>query len=286
MRAGLLKTVQFKDDLSNRFQQNVKAALETLSSDDDILRLPATFLVATAPIPPGKSVVVYQGKSGATLTLSLASAQGPSVAAVVMFANESTGAVTLQASGSDKVNGATTLSVASGALVTLVADGVTSWLALVPSTAPYDVIANAPFTSVSSVSASWTAGKYRRLELHLRVTSAAAGNATATLTGLGGTYTSWNVYNFGATASPSPWSSNAYASSWAFQNGGYLGQTDGDFQIATGGLRTFQARTLDASNGYVLLSQGSNSDTTSQVSGMTVTLPGAASGRFELLGFT
>jgi len=146
------------------------------------------------------------------------------------------------------------------------------------------VIASAAF-SAASVSASWTAGAFRRLELHLRVTASGAGNAVVTLTGLGGTYSSWAVGNLSATAGDSPWPSVANAATWTVQNGAYLGQTDASFQVAAGGLRTFTSTMLDASNGYVFLTQGSNTDTTSAVSGLTLTFPGTTAGWFELIGY-
>ena len=105
-----------------------------------------------------------------------------------------------------------------------------------------------------------------------------------TLTGLGGTYSCWNDYTFGATASPATWAALTQTS-WMLQNGAYLGQSDVDIQIGAGGLRTYKGSVLDATSGYLLLSQGKNTDTTSKVSGLTITFDNAAGGWFELAGF-
>lgn len=130
MRLNLLKTVQFADDLQNRFQTNLKEAINTLAADHDLLSVPATVLTVTGAIQPGKSVVVFGGNTGQKLTLPLSKAQGANVSALVVFANTSGNTVTLVPAGTDTLNGAKTLAVAAGTVVVLVSDGATKWLAL------------------------------------------------------------------------------------------------------------------------------------------------------------
>ena len=157
-----------------------------------------------------------------------------------------------------------------------------AWVRVTPEPGVPTVIASSAF-SASSVAVSWTAGAYRRLELHLRVTTSGAGNGVVTLTGLGGTYSSWCTYNQSGVTT---WGGSTFPATWALGDAANVGQTDATFQIANGGLRTFTSTTLDASApSYLLLSQGSNTDTTTDVTGMTLTFPGATSGWFELLGF-
>lgn len=135
MRSGLLKTVQFTDELENRFQANVKAALETLSADDDMVNAPITSYLVTGQIAPGKSLVMFRGNVGQTLSLPPAKAQGDNVGAVVFLGNPTGNAVTVIPTAGDALNGLLTLSVAAGALLVLVSDGVSKWLALAAGSA-------------------------------------------------------------------------------------------------------------------------------------------------------
>lgn len=129
MRKGLLKTVQFPDELANRFQANVNDALEQLATDHDVVSAPVLAMAATGAIGAGKSVVVYSGNPGAVLTLPLASAQGNNTGAVVLLANASGGSITLRAAGNDTISGAKSVSLASLALLVLASDGVSKWFA-------------------------------------------------------------------------------------------------------------------------------------------------------------
>jgi hypothetical protein len=131
VRVGLLKTVQFPDELSNRFQINVKDAIDKLAADHDLLSVPVTSLSATGPIAAGKSVVVYRGNPGAVLSLPPASAQGPSTSAIVLVGNASNSAVTLRATVKDTINGKASISQAAGTVTLLVNDGVSKWWAVI-----------------------------------------------------------------------------------------------------------------------------------------------------------
>ena len=147
MRSGLLKTQQLPTELLNRFQANVKAAVETLAADHDLLSVPVTALAVTGAVAAGKSVVFYAGAPGAVLTLPLASAQGASVAAIVLVGNASTGAVTLQASGTDTINGGKSLAQAAGTVLLLTSDGVSQWMAIVGASATSTSITYNVFTT-------------------------------------------------------------------------------------------------------------------------------------------
>lgn len=150
MRAGLLRTVQLPDELANRFQDNVKKAIETLAADHDLLSVPVTSLAATGVVGAGKSVVFYSGTPGAVLSLPLAAAQGANVAAIVIVGNASSGAITLQAAGTDTINGAKSLSAAGGSVLVLTSDGATKWLALTGATATSTSITYNVFTSTTA----------------------------------------------------------------------------------------------------------------------------------------
>ena len=123
MRRGLLKTVQLPDERTNRFQANVRDALEVLSADDDTLQAPITSMAVAGQIAAGKSVVWYTGAPGATLTLPPANALGANVAALLAIVNASSGAITIRPSGADTVNGGASLSLAAGGVLLLVSDG-------------------------------------------------------------------------------------------------------------------------------------------------------------------
>lgn len=123
-RPGLLKTFHVRDPDIDRLQSNLRDAVDTLTSDDDVFRSPAFYMVKTGPIPPGRSVVVFTGPSGQSLTLPLASSQGQNVSAQIVIANTSANAVTILSSGKDTVNGGTSVSLAAGSVATFVSDGV------------------------------------------------------------------------------------------------------------------------------------------------------------------
>jgi hypothetical protein len=129
VRVGLLKTVQFPDELSNRFQANVRDAVQQLAEDHDLLSVPVAALSASGAIQAGKSVVVYAGNTLATLTLPLASAQGKSTAAILLVANASTGPITIRTAGTDTISGAKNVTLAALALLVLASDGVSQWFA-------------------------------------------------------------------------------------------------------------------------------------------------------------
>lgn len=125
---GLLKTVQFPDELSNRFQGNVRDVVETLAAAHDVVSAPVLSMSATGVIPAGKAVVVFTGRTGQTLTLPQAKAQGTSTAAVIWVMNTSPNALTLVPALGDTVGGALSLSMGSGTAAMLVSDGVSKWL--------------------------------------------------------------------------------------------------------------------------------------------------------------
>jgi hypothetical protein len=147
VRTGLLKTIQFPGDLENRFQSNVRDAVEALAADHDLLTVPIAKLAVGGAIAAGKSVVFYGGKPGAILTLPAASAQGPSVAAIVLVGNASTGSVSLQATGLDTVNGGKSMSQAAGTVLLLTSDGISKWLAIVGASATATSITYGVFTA-------------------------------------------------------------------------------------------------------------------------------------------
>jgi hypothetical protein len=128
MRVGLLKPVQFPDELSNRFQSNVKDAVETLAADHDVVSAPVTALSVTTVIPAGRTIVVFTGLTGQKLTLPQAKAQGTSTAAVIWVLNTSANAVTLIPVLGDTIGGALSLSVGAGSAAMVVSDGVSKWL--------------------------------------------------------------------------------------------------------------------------------------------------------------
>lgn len=129
MRVGLLKTVQFPDELPNRFQANVKDAIEQLASDHDLLTVPVTSLSASGAIQAGKSVVAYVGNTGAVLTLPLAAAQGRSTSAILLIENASTGPITIRTAGTDTIFGKKTATLAALSMLVLASDGVSQWFA-------------------------------------------------------------------------------------------------------------------------------------------------------------
>lgn len=148
----------------------------------------------------------------------------------------------------------------------------------------YDVVSNAAFSAVSSLSASWTVGLYRRLELHLRVDSGSA-NGYLTFQGLTGETYTRNGFYAAPTAVLTAWAASGTASAWVAQ--GIASQVaDVGIKVwcAANSQKTYQAWITDVS-GYQAILSGTCSDTTAPVSGVTVTFTGATSGWFELLGF-
>ena len=148
----------------------------------------------------------------------------------------------------------------------------------------YDVVSNAAFSAVSSLSASWTVGLYRRLELHLRVDSGSA-NGYLTFQGLTGETYTRNGYYSNPSAVFTNFAGGPSGTAWVAQGiGNQVADVDVDISCAAASEKTFRARIADMS-GYQASIAGTCSDTTNPVSGVTVTFLGATSGWFELLGF-
>lgn len=130
-RKGLSRRIQSTDPVLSRALDGVRDVVELLAADHDVISSSVTALVASAPIPPGASLVVYSGGPGQTLTLPPANALGVSTGAAVLVLNVASVAVTVVPSRGDTLNGLTSLSLAAGAPCLLSSDGVSKWLALV-----------------------------------------------------------------------------------------------------------------------------------------------------------
>jgi hypothetical protein len=284
MRSGLLKKLTFPDPLTNQLVANLSDAINTLSSDDDVFTAPSTVMVGTGKLPAGAATVFYRGAPGAQLTLPSAQSQavqGNARAALVVLGNEASGAITLLASGGDSINGAKSLSLAAGALAMVASDGFSRWLVLAPA---YDVIASGAFSSVSSLPNTWTAGKYRRLEAHLRVDSGSA-NGYMSFLGLSGETYSRTGYYASPTAVFTNFAGGPSGTAWVAQGvGNQVGTIDVDVSCAASSQKMFRARIADA-GGYQAFLAGTCSDATNPVTGLVVTFTGATSGSFELLGY-
>lgn len=125
MRVGLFREIPSPDDQRlQRIQKNIIQAVETLTADHDVLSVPVVTLVVTGQIPAGKSVVVFRGNTGQTLTLPQAKSQGDNVASLMVILNSSANAVTIVPSAGDTLNGATSLVLAAGGVLQLTSDGV------------------------------------------------------------------------------------------------------------------------------------------------------------------
>jgi hypothetical protein len=118
------------DDLLSRIQKNIKDMADTLTQDDDVLRVPAVSLSVTGNIQAGKSVVVFTGFAGQSLTLPQAKAQGQNVSAQIIVVNTSANAVTIIPTIGDTINSILSLSVPGGVAVLLSSDGITKWLSI------------------------------------------------------------------------------------------------------------------------------------------------------------
>jgi len=128
VRTGLFKKLPAIGDADvDRMQANIAAAVDQLAADHDLLSVPATTLTASGAIAPGKSLVVYAGTPGATLTLPLAASQGQNIGAVILIANRSSGAITVRPSGTDTIGGAKSVSLAAAGAIILSSDGIAEW---------------------------------------------------------------------------------------------------------------------------------------------------------------
>lgn len=150
MRTGLFSQLPTGNSDNDRLQANIRAAVDQLAADHDLLSVPVTALSATGAIAPGKSVVVYSGAPGAILTLPLATGQGQNVAALVLIANRSTGAVTLRCAGSDLIAGLPTTVLPANALMVLACDGISRWFAVASATASATSVTYTVFTATTN----------------------------------------------------------------------------------------------------------------------------------------
>jgi hypothetical protein len=114
-------------DVVSRLQDNLSTAVDRLTQDDDLVCSPTVVLSASGVIPGTATVVVYRGGASRVLTLPPAAAQGPGTGQVLFVLNPTVSSVTLARTGSDLVAGATSVTLAAGALMVLASDGVTSW---------------------------------------------------------------------------------------------------------------------------------------------------------------
>lgn len=127
-RQGLLKILKVADPVLDRVQANTKDAVEVLAADHDVLSAPVLSMTVSGAISPGRSVVVFRGNAGATLTLPLANAQGQNTSALVVLANASMSSVTVRPAGSDTLVDGAGVVLAPGQAIFLVSDGSSKWL--------------------------------------------------------------------------------------------------------------------------------------------------------------
>lgn len=127
MKSGLFKKFQTGDSNQDRLQANIRDAVDVLAADHDVISAPVNSLVVTAAMAAGKAINWYRGTPGATLTLPLANALGANVAAVVIVGNASSGAISVIAAQPNTLTVGASVSVAAGALVMLVSDGISKW---------------------------------------------------------------------------------------------------------------------------------------------------------------
>lgn len=150
VRTGLFNQIPTGDSDNDRLQANIRTAVDQLAADHDLLSVPVTALSATGAIAPGKSVVVYAGAPGAVLTLPLATGQGQNVAALILIANRSTGAVTVRCAGADLIAGAATAALPANGMLVLASDGISRWFTTVAATATSTSVTYTVFTATTN----------------------------------------------------------------------------------------------------------------------------------------
>ena len=117
-----------QDSTLSRVQKNVLDAFARVEQDSDALGIPVLTLAASAPIPPGRAVVVFTGNAGRALALPAAAAQGSGVSSLLFVLNVSPNAVILGAPPGETVNGAASLSLGAGTMKVCASDGASRWL--------------------------------------------------------------------------------------------------------------------------------------------------------------
>ncbi len=128
-RSGLFREVPTPQDQAlQSIQKNLIDALNVLTSDDDILRVPIVTYPVTSVIPAGKSVVAFTGVTGQTLTLPPAASQGVNISSLLAILNTSANTLTITPSAGNTVSGGMSITVATGMAVILVSDGISKWL--------------------------------------------------------------------------------------------------------------------------------------------------------------
>lgn len=171
------------------------------------------------------------------------------------------------------------------ALATNALDGLMSAAHFEKVEAAYDVVYSAAYSGVAFVAATWTAGKYRRIEIHIKNVSGGTTYARITHTGLtaSGYYTFQQALN---TATPSSASNQAYFLIDLTPGGdGNNSQIDIIAQIAKdGGFRTITGQAT-MSTGPGLTINGTTVDTTHDVSGVRVDFSANSTGWFEVIGY-
>jgi hypothetical protein len=131
VKTDLFQPIPSPDDQRlQRIQDNLRVAVNKLAADHDVASAPVVSYATSSPIAAGASIVAFRGAAGQTLSLPPAASQGPNVGMKVLLLNTSRVAVTLRPTGTDSLAGAKSLSVAAGAAVALIADGISAWLVI------------------------------------------------------------------------------------------------------------------------------------------------------------
>jgi len=153
-----------------------------------------------------------------------------------------------------------------------------------PSVIP-DKIFNAAIASAASWSVAFTAGKYRRIEVHVKTNAGSGNTVTVKLDGLSaGTYYTSSAKLAAVGAGSAQSAQDGFVVD-ATTGAGSPFQLDVNAQIATDGSgRTMNGiATLNNSLGWAMT--GVSIDTTHDVTGVTIVFSTAAAGWLEVIGY-
>lgn len=148
------------------------------------------------------------------------------------------------------------------------------------------LVYNAAF-SAASVSAAWTAGAYRRVEVFVKLATGATANILVALAGLsaGSYYTTAE-----RTGAAGAWTDGSFSAidAWKVDLPPYPGapaQLDIRIQAAQDGSQRMFTGMLAAYTGQGIFLTGTSVDTTNKAAGVTVTFTVSCTGWLEVVGY-
>lgn len=147
--------IDLKEPDANRLQVALATYLADVEARVEALVSPAVLVATKDALVVDQVLVDYRGPGGHTIMLPLAAVRGNGRAALVHIANNGEGPITVAAGGRDRLNGARTVELAAGGVLTALGNGRESWSAgaLIVDAPVWSPVDNANYHGVAAANA-------------------------------------------------------------------------------------------------------------------------------------